>query len=283
MIGDWMTNTVFFSDLLPERKKQLWAELSSILTARGIVPHLVSGTRDIWVRDFLPIQIEADQFVQFVYDPGYLCGVDEVRTVPAEVTGLPLRTPATTSPLVLDGGNVVGAGDRAIVTEKVYDENPTVPKEQLREEIRAALGIRELIVIPREPYDPIGHADGVLRFLSDELVLVNAYRACDPGYCRRLDAVLARHSLQTEKIPYRPHSGSTDGIPSAIGNSINFLRLGKLLLLPTYGNLGNPSVFQIMSDLLPDIEIVPIDCTDLAGCGGVLNCCSWTVSLPLSK
>ena len=39
-----------------------------------------------------------------------------------------------------------------------------------------------LIFIPQEPGDVTGHADGVVRFIDGDSVVVNDYRRVDPEY-----------------------------------------------------------------------------------------------------
>ena len=33
---------------------------------------MLQGTKDIWAVDYMPVQIQDDEFVQFVYNPDYL-------------------------------------------------------------------------------------------------------------------------------------------------------------------------------------------------------------------
>jgi hypothetical protein len=40
----------------------------------------VHGAEDIWLRDFLPIQIADGSFVKFRYEPDYLQGYEQMRT-----------------------------------------------------------------------------------------------------------------------------------------------------------------------------------------------------------
>ena len=56
----------------------------------------------------------------------------------------------------------------------------------MRETLRDELRVAELIVIPKEPYDEIGHADGMVRFLDAKTVLVNDYSEVDPDFGQRL-------------------------------------------------------------------------------------------------
>ena len=137
MITDNQTNTVFFSDLLPKKCPILNQHIAEVLKANGVPYSYLSETKDIWCRDFMPIQIAEDRFVSYKYTPNYL----------QDKTGLRLQTNpeavlqaqqnrlshvlqnAVKVDLVLDGGNVVKCGDIVVMTEKVRSEERRVGKE----------------------------------------------------------------------------------------------------------------------------------------------------------
>lgn len=70
MIIDNQTNKVYFSKRLTWYK--CWKELSRILDETGIDYDLLENTNDKWARDYMPIQLEKDKFVSYVYNPDYL-------------------------------------------------------------------------------------------------------------------------------------------------------------------------------------------------------------------
>ena len=72
MITDNHTNRVYFSSLLPEKCPVLNAHIVDALRKRGIPFTYLKGTKDIWCRDYMPIQIEKDRFVFYRYTPDYL-------------------------------------------------------------------------------------------------------------------------------------------------------------------------------------------------------------------
>ena len=53
---DSLTDTVYFSDLLPERCPTMYQSLDKILKENDIDHRLLSHTKDIWCRDYMPIQ-----------------------------------------------------------------------------------------------------------------------------------------------------------------------------------------------------------------------------------
>ena len=55
-------------------------------------------------------------------------------------------------------------GTAAILTDRIYQENRPLTPAAIRERLRRELEVGKLIIIPVEPGDVLGHADGVLRF-----------------------------------------------------------------------------------------------------------------------
>ncbi|MBQ1780535.1 MAG: hypothetical protein II001_03780, partial [Bacteroidales bacterium] len=127
MITDNQTNTVYFSDLLPKKCPILNTHITEALTKYGIPYDYLSKTKDIWCRDFMPIQIEKERFVFYKYTPDYLKDTygQSVQTNPDDVFQSEAKHLQQLLPksiridLVLDGGNVVKCGDTVVMTEKV--------------------------------------------------------------------------------------------------------------------------------------------------------------------
>jgi agmatine deiminase len=193
MIPDWDTNHLFLSDRLEAfDKDDLFDSLHSVL--KGVPIDIIPGTSDIWCRDYMPVQLDENRFCQVVYNPDYLRGFEDTIT-PPERCRLSFMQDYHREPLVLDGGNVVTSRTRVILTEKLYGENPSIERPRLRKRLEE-LFQAECIFIPKEPYDAVGHADGVVRFVSEERVLINDYSGVDPGYGARLRDVLQSRGLR---------------------------------------------------------------------------------------
>ena len=159
MITDSQTHVVFISDRLGKCYPQIAGALESIF---GNNLKIIPDTKDIWARDYMPIQIDTDRFVQFRYEPDYLKREANLRTENAsDLIGL---ANCQRSDLNIDGGNIVRWSDAVVMTEKIYKENRSVKRPQLRRQLQKILGVERLIVIPMEPGDYIGHADGMVRF-----------------------------------------------------------------------------------------------------------------------
>jgi agmatine deiminase len=280
MIADSDTNAVFVADTLESRFPEVHRGLKSILAEHGIPLRTIPVTRDIWCRDYMPIQVGEDRFVQFRFAPDYLTGKYRHLRKDGEIgPTLPWVQNCVRSEIVLEDGNVVAWGDRAIVTDKVFRENPGWSRRALRDALRNALGLRELIVIPQESGDPIGHADGMVTWVDGSRVLVNDYSVVEEGLRRRICQNLGRRQLEFIELPYDLQPGGRDGIPTAAGNWMNFLRIGDLLIVPTFGMTGDERALGIMRDAYMGYVIEAVECRELAEEGGLLHCVTWQARL----
>lgn len=278
MIPDWEANIVMISDVLPKRHPEIVRQLGAILQENGIPLVIVPGTADIWIRDAAPLQVSDGEFAQFVYRPDYLRdGYEHLITGPEAFNGFPFINELERSELVIDGGNIVGIPGTAILTDKVFRENPDRSRSGIENELRRLLRVERLILIPREPYDPIGHVDGMVRFINDTTVVVNDYSTVDPNFGNRLRESLEQHGLEFELLPYLPEQRRFNGIESAAGNYVNFLRIGNLIIVPSYGTPEDIEAARKMNRVCPEATVIPVPCLNLAREGGVLQCVSWTV------
>jgi hypothetical protein len=81
-----------------------------------------------------------------------------------------------------------------------------------------------------------------------------------------------------------PPDEKSEGIYSAVGNHINFLRLGNKLLLPTYGIPEDEKAIESLRRTLSYDDVIPVKIPGirkLASKGGVLNCITWSYFLEL--
>ncbi len=272
MVPDCLTDTVFVSDLLrttqPEIEHQLRVAFGSRLRS-------IAGTRDIWCRDYMPVQLDRNRFVQFRYDPDYLKRSPGIRT--RDGAGLLDLPNCRRSSLVMDGGNVVRWLDAAVVTDKIYQENRGMERRRLRDRLRTLLELDRLVVIPKEPGDLLGHADGMVRFVDDQTVLVNDYTTIDPTFEERLRRSLSGFTLVS--FPYCPTGEVINGMESAEGVYINFLQINDVILLPAFGLRTDGKALSIVKQLFPGVRVLTVRSNDLAREGGLLNCVTWNIKL----
>src|ERR1700722_18057609 len=102
------TNTVYLSSLLQSEPRSpiVCSRLTQILDSHEIKYKFLASTKDIWPRDYMPIQLDYDRFVQFRYEPSYLEGYRHLQSdqkVVTKANGIDCQY----SEINFDGGNLV--------------------------------------------------------------------------------------------------------------------------------------------------------------------------------
>jgi agmatine deiminase len=279
MITHQECDTLFIADTLKTKFPVFMAVLMEKLDHLDIRKGEISGTNDIWCRDYMPVQISLKKFIQFNYPPPYLQSpeyFDSITDVDAVCNAIGITTGK--SDLILDGGNIVSSGSKAIITDRVFTDNKNKRKVQIIDELQATLGVNEIIIIPHQPHNLFGHADGMLRFIDDDTVLVNDFSYEKDYFRNALSRVLKKHSLQQIEFTYSPtYEKNEDKVPSASGTYVNYLQVGNKIIMPTFGIPEDECAQKQLREVFPQHQIETIDSTEIAKEGGVLNCIVWNV------
>lgn len=273
-------NVVYMSALLAARYPASCKRLTDLLNKHNIPFAFLNGTKDIWCRDYMPVQTPGGKLIQFKYDPSYLRNSkysdsrSDVRHVDKENNISPFF-----SDINLDGGNVVMYGNKAIITDRIFSENPNWERERLVSELSRLLEC-EIIIIPsyKPEYDFTGHADGMIRFADNDTVLVNDLEQ-DLKYMKEaIKKALEAANLKYLNFPWFEHKvkGYTD---HAIGIYLNYLEVDNLIIMPVFGVEGNRDAEALakLQEVFPDKIIETIDFNDVALAGGILNCVTWVI------
>ena len=271
---------VYLSELLEERFPDAFNRLTSILKKHGVDYRLLKGTKDIWCRDYMPIQSESGKLIQFRYEPSYLKGNKEwedSRSDVREVCRLNGFEPVFSN-INLDGGNVLLCSGRAIVSDRIFAENPEyTDKEQLVKDLSELLEA-EVIIIPAQNGDMTGHADGMVRFIDHDTILGNN-RSDEYKYWKNgIEKVLKDYSIKYIDVPFFYGYKDSKHPDNAIGVYVNYLEVGNLIILPVFEVEGNKDAEAIAAfkQIFPDKMIEAIKYNEVALEGGTLNCSTWT-------
>jgi len=275
MIRDDETNFLWLSDKIVNYPT-FFRDLVEVLNRQAIPWLLLPNTKDIWCVDFMPIQITNEHYVQFVYTPSYLQAPKylHLQTLPSDVTGN-ITGKIKTSSLLLDGGNVIKGKDWVILTDRIFKENKFHSRKNILNEIESLFNAKP-IIIPTEPYDWTGHADGVLRYYNDNTVLVNDYSKIDKYFETKLEKTLAQEKINTIKIPH--FKCDSKNTTSAKGYYINFLQMKDFIFLPQFNDKHDSIVFDLFQSLFPKSRIETINALEISQHGGVLNCITWNIN-----
>jgi len=279
MILNTKTNFVYFSEkILEEPYVSAYFKVKTILDKYQIPNDLLKGTKDIWCRDYMPIQVSKDKFVQFRYEPSYLKHYVYLKTN-ARVVTIAHNIKTIVSNINLDGGNVVQWEDKVLISERVNTENPEYKdKFLLKKEIEHLLEA-EVILIPDITSDMTGHADGMVRFLNNKALIGNSRDLEFKYWSTRMNRVLETHNLFYVDVPFIENYIDNRHPETAVGCYVNFLEVGNLIILPIFDVAGNhdQEVLNLFKKHYPDRIIETVNINEIANEGGLLNCMTWTI------
>lgn len=268
--------TVYMSELLRERYPETCKHLLEILDRHQVSYSFLKGTKDIWCRDYMPVRLESGKLIQFRYEPSYLMEDSKYEAIRSDVQDVCKQNNISpqVSNINLDGGNVLICGGRAIISNRVFSENPEIDKESLIKELSSLLEC-EIIIIPAINDDFTGHADGMVRFVDRNTILGND-RAKEYKYWRDgISEVLAQHHLNYIDVPFFEDKGDRKHKDSAIGVYVNFLELNNLIIAPVFNREMDKEAIDVLKKAFPHKSIETIDYSDVALEGGLLNCTTW--------
>ena len=260
---------IYLSALLPTLYTTDAETLFTALAAHDAPYALLEGTRDVWVRDFMPVQTRSGQLVSFRHEPSYLKNDPVLRTDFRKDLAPQLGLPVTYSNINLDGGNVVfsPSGVRVLISDRIFSENPEYPSAVLLRELSELLEA-DVLIIPSLKSDMTGHADGMVRFLDDRTVLCNRpLSSC--GFEQQVKRAVQDCGLDAVDFPFVP----TGGI-SAVGCYLNYMETERVIFLPVFG-IEQDAEAETSARQLFSKEIVSVNIREIAQQGGCLNCISW--------
>lgn len=240
----------------------------------------LKNTQDYWCRDYMPVMIFDDgTYAKYEYNPDYLVENTNKKWRNSKTNqqdackGLNLYAPMNMN-IIFDGGNYVRCGNKVIMTDKIFSENPKWPVHELIEHLQIAL-CANIILLPWDMEDPFGHADGMVADLGDGKILLNGcWKEQDKPFHRRLRKILDAH-FKVEELP--AWNGDKDS-----WCYLNYLRVPEGILLPclseNYDSKDDIAALNYFERLFPNLKIIPIYAKPLIkgqDGGGALHCVTW--------
>ena len=293
-IQDWDTDFVYISDKLKEYFPDFYRRLCVIFTEMDIPFGEIKGTKDIWCRDYMPVQIAPDTFVGYIYSPKYLQSEENAYTNRPELAHLRCRDVLTNqkevwekngltyklipTDIFLDGGNVVLDDNFIVLTDKIYKENncqSLQDNEKLLNKIQEAFQ-RTPIIIPWEQKgdDVYGHTDGMVKAMptlssQPNLMISPLFKyECDSLH-KELDKYFTLNEIE--------FSERGTGFEKYAWAYINFLQVGNKILVPSFGLPCETSVMEQIRNLYPNCIVDSIEMREIADHGGALHCITWNI------
>lgn len=263
---------IYLSHLLKSTDKYISAadRMFAALDLFNIKYKLLNNTKDIWVRDFMPVKTKSGKYVSFRYEPSYLADDPQLRTnFKTDIAPSFKVDNLIYTDINLDGGNVAfsPSKEKVIISDRVYSENSSWHKAELTAKL-AKLLEANVIIIPSLKLDMTGHADGMARFVNENTVVANA--PLSPfGFETKVKKALQNHGIEALDFPYFDSNGD-----SAIGCYLNFLETGQAIFLPVFSVDTDNKAVQTAKHIFHK-AIIPVNINEIAADGGLLNCISW--------
>lgn len=185
---------------------------------------------------------------------------------------------AQSSDINLDGGNVLICEGRAILSDRIFSENPEKAEKELIDELGNLLECEIIIIkaLNSKNEDFTGHADGMVRFVNKSTLLGN--RLSDDYKYIQDDRrkIIEKYNLKYIDVPFFSTKDSKHR-DSAIGIYVNYLEVNNLIVVPVFGREEDKEAVDIIQKAFPDKIIETINYNEVAIEGGLLNCTTWVV------
>ena len=268
---DRYTNFVYISDKLKEFYPDTHKRLTALFNDMGIDWGEIPYTEDIWVRDFMPIQID-NKFLLYKYYPDYLDNDKDRRYITdahkaCDALGIKYREVKH----VLDGGNISFCGHYVVLTDKALSEgSPSSIKSEVFNDIFTP------IFIPWEKTegDPYGHSDGIIHWCGGKRVLMSNYRNTNSSGADYIKEKLEQKGFVVTELLFDEVKSQS---PDWNWAYINYLQVGNKIIMPSFGIPEDKIALKYIQEANPGCEIRQIRLRDIAGNGGALHCITWNI------
>ena len=176
-----------------------------------------------------------------------------------------------------DGGNYVRCGDKVVMTDKVFMENPSWRASELLRHLEEVLQA-EIVILPwdmgtESQPDVTGHSDGMVAYLGDGRILLNGcWQKSDERFHTRLMKILQAH-FTVEVLTFDCEEDVNSWC------YLNYLKVPNGILLPSLSENADCesdlAAQKAFVRLFPDCKIIPIYAMPLIEDGGALHCVTW--------
>ena len=268
MTTDKDTNKVYFSSYI--RRYRCWTNIKQALEECGVKYGFLDNTKDIWVRDFMPVEREKGKFMGYTYFPDYL--KSETKYITDNVYGCYdfADTDFVKLNYIIDGGNLIKCGSKVVMTDKVLMNMDRDYRDAFLDKLGHVFDA-DVVIIPWDRSEPYGHADGMVRFVEDGNVLINNYGDYDMAFRDRLVKALEPHFNMISELQY-----GNDARKDSWAH-LNFLRVGNVILVPQMNIASDGTALKQIESIYKGCRAVGVEMKNVVKRGGALNCISWNV------
>lgn len=242
---------------------------------------LEADMHDIWIRDFA--MVNPKQPVQFVYTNASMSWEESEITQEAfDRFANEYQLERKRSDYILDGGNLVDNYQGKIVTTTRFLEDNDLTYKQGKAVLKELLGANQVAII--EPDDDVlAHADGMVAWIDDNVLLVNDYTKIDRELHEKVMTELSSSfpdsKILTVPVEFDDNNQIDDaqGIGSACGINLNLVATFNTLYVPVFGTDYEADVLEIIANNTSK-KVVEIDAKYICLFGGSVRCTTWQLA-----
>ncbi len=280
--NDDMTDFVYISNKLKYFYPGTYKRLTKLFYEMEIEWGEVKRTKDIWIRDYMPIQISDEQFLIYHYNPDYLKATGKKYLTNSQtVFKSVLRDVQWENiEIILDGGNVIPCGNYYILTNKVFSENNKKNDDTDFELLLTEKFKSKLIFLPWHCNNPddvnadiYGHADGFVRWAGDNRVLMSNHRETNPDEASEIRWRLEIEGFEVTEMLFDVPQPNKDFNWAYI----NYLQVGNKIIVPTFGIPEDKQAIKYIQEANPACSIRGFRMRHIAKNGGALHCITWNI------
>jgi len=250
---------------------------------------VIAESDDVWSRDTGPLFVLDEggklAIANFAFDGwGRKASYEKDNNIPQEIARAKSIPLIELPDFVLEGGSVEldGHGTAMLCKSSVVSKNRNSHKsiKDAEKYLAQYFGVSNFIwlegVLDEDITD--GHIDGTARFYGENTILTVSEDDFFELYkgAKREDYLTLCSAKNARGVPYRiVEFPLTVGVVEKAGIKgcyLNYYVGNEVVLLPAYLDENDARAIQIMSELYPDKEIVPIDVRALYQYGGMLHC-----------
>ena len=273
-------------------------EISNLFCSTQNMSFIEIPTNDTWIRDYGYISIQENKETKLLDFNFNAWGDKFESTLDNNVNSILHKkgymgtTPLKTIDFTLEGGSIESDGVDTILTTSSClcnsNRNGGLNKSQIEEKLKEYLGTKRVLWLDYGYLagdDTDSHIDTLARFVSiDTIVYVECRDKSDEHYDE-----LSKMYNQLKEFKQSNQEGynlialpmpevkyyNKKRLPATYAN---FLITNSSVLVPTYQDKSDKLACQILKDIFPTKEIIPIDCLKLIQEGGSLHCSTMQVA-----
>lgn len=180
--------------------------------------------------------------------------------------------------IILDGGNVIKSSNSIILTDKIIVENKNNYRPKaLIEKLKQLFEIEKVILIPWDKAEEFGHADGMIRFINENTVLINGYfDTYKREFKDKIFGALKENGIALEKLTFKVSKEDKRNWAY-----INYLQTKDIILLPKFGIDEDKQALDQFKKIFPEYadrdRIIQLEIPEIVKNGGAFNCISWNI------